>query len=217
MNDKQTAETWSIDTDTPLQAVLDSPDCPPLLHHSLIGPLSWQARNETSLRTTLKSPRVAPQWIAALLALGAAVTIEGEDGQPVQVTLEEVVQRRTRSQAMALHIPTKGLRWGEARVVRTPADEPIVAATAVVEMKNDIVQQARVALTGAGSEPARLAEPAALLAGGPLNADRIQAVAAAVEAAVEPTGDFMGSAEYRRAMAGVLTRRALEQCQSQEI
>jgi CO/xanthine dehydrogenase FAD-binding subunit len=44
----------------------------------------------------------------------------------------------------------------------------------------------------------------------------IRAVATAVEDEVEPEGDFRGSEEYRRAMAGVLTRRALEQCLEKE-
>jgi CO/xanthine dehydrogenase FAD-binding subunit len=37
-----------------------------------------------------------------------------------------------------------------------------------------------------------------------------------VEEEVTPRGDFLGSEEYRRAMAGVLTRRALEQCRLQK-
>ncbi len=215
MNDKPI----SLDAGAPLQSVLDSPDCPPLLRRALTGPLSWQARNETSIRMTLKSPRIAPQWIAALLALGATATIEieqdGESAPPIP--LEDAISRQRSGRVTALHIETGSLRWGVARVARTPADEPIVAATAVIELEGSTVQQARVALTGAWPGPARLAEPAAQLAGGPLTEERIQAVAAAVEAAVEPAADFMGSVEYRRAMAGLLTRRALQQCQSQEL
>jgi len=101
-------------------------------------------------------------------------------------------------------------------VARTLADEPIVAAIAVVALDGDVVGQARVALTGAWPEPLRLAEAAARLVGGPLDAEHIQAVAEAVEEEVAPQGDFLGSAEYRRAMAGVLTRRALERIQRRE-
>jgi CO/xanthine dehydrogenase FAD-binding subunit len=49
-----------------------------------------------------------------------------------------------------------------------------------------------------------------------LDAERIRAVAAAIEQEVVPQGDFLGSEEYRRAMAGVLARRALEACLHQE-
>jgi CO/xanthine dehydrogenase FAD-binding subunit len=85
-----------------------------------------------------------------------------------------------------------------------------------VETDNGVVRQARVALTGAWSEPVGLAEAAAQLVGEPLDEKHIQAVADAVEKEVTPKGDFRGSEEYRRAMAGVLTRRALEACWRQE-
>jgi CO/xanthine dehydrogenase FAD-binding subunit len=111
----------------------------------------------------------------------------------------------------ALHVPD-GACWGEASVARTPADEPIVAAFAAVDWDGEVVCRARVALTGVWPEPARLAKAPLKLVGGPLDDAWIRRVAATVEAEVEPRGDYRGSQEYRRAMAGVLTRRALERC-----
>jgi len=229
MKKDRTKKMWTIVTDAPLQSVLDRPDAPPLLRQTLTGALSWQTRNETPVRKALKSPRIAPQWMAALLALGATVTVEGESG-PEEVALA-VGTGLLRPHA--LHVPrAEGTRWGAAHVGRTPADEPIVAAVAVVEMtgpstgpsassgqssgQGGVVQQARVALTGVWPEAVRLAEAPARLVGGPLDETSIRAVAEAVVMEVAPTGDFMGSEGYRRAMAGVLTRRALEQCLHQE-
>ena len=77
---------------------------------------------------------------------------------------------------------------------------------------DDAVKAARVALTGVWPEAALLAAAPADLAGGPLSAERIQAVADAVIEEVDPPDDFLGSAAYRQVMAGVLTRRALEHC-----
>jgi CO/xanthine dehydrogenase FAD-binding subunit len=37
-----------------------------------------------------------------------------------------------------------------------------------------------------------------------------------VQAEVTPKGDYRGGAEYRKAMAGVMTRRALQQCMEGE-
>jgi CO/xanthine dehydrogenase FAD-binding subunit len=42
-------------------------------------------------------------------------------------------------------------------------------------------------------------------------------VADGVVEEVDPRGDFLGSEEYRRAMANVTTRRALEECLRQEV
>jgi len=212
MRDDQAQRVWSIDTGALLQAVVDDPACPPLLRQALTGVLSWQARNETPLWRTLAAPRLAPQWVASLLALGTTLVVDGEE-VPLAVGVHFPRSARRAGQAShALHVRVGGLRWGEAHVARTPADEPIVAAVAVVEMAGNVVQAARVALTGVWPEPARLAQAATQLVGAPLDEEHIRAVAAAVEQEVAPKGDFMGSREYRRAMAGVLTRRALGQC-----
>ncbi|HUX76565.1 MAG TPA: hypothetical protein VMY40_08010 [Anaerolineae bacterium] len=229
VNPVSTGGVWSVDADAPLQSVLDRPDTPPLLRQALTGVLSWQTRNETPVRRTLTSPRLAPQWAAALLALGATVTIEGDDG-PAEVPLESLLQRQAEGLVSALHVELGSVRWGEARVARTPADEPIVSAVAVVDIDNPstsdprsasgqggVVRRARVALTGAWPEPARLAKAPARLVGGPLDAERIQAVADGVAEEVDPRGDFLGSEGYRRAMASVTTRRALEACLRQEV
>ena len=211
---------WYIDASASLQAVLDSSECPLLLRQTLISVLSWQRRNQTPVQKALTSPRVAPQWVAGLLALGCTVIVE-EDAGRTETPLDVWLQQKNGGKITALHVSISDpgaagkageVRWGEAHVARTPADDPIVAAIAVVEMAGDTVRLARVALTGAWPGPARLANAPAQLAGGPLDLDRLRAVAAAVEKEVEPKGNFRGSKAYRRAMAGLLTYRALKEC-----
>lgn len=221
MNDSQTrlaevarhGEALSVDGDTSLQALLDRPECHPLVCASLAGVASWQIRVETPVRRAIASPRVAPQWVAALLALGATVTLAADDG-PRTLALAEMIENRTAGRVLALHIPAggPGRRWGRACVARTPADAPIVLAVAVVETDDQTVRLARVALAGVWQEPVHLARATGSLVGGPLTAPRIRAVAAGVAQEVQPSGDYLGSVAYRRAMAQVLSRRALEQC-----
>ncbi len=196
---------WSIEAGSSLQQVLDQPDIPPLLRWSLTGDMSWQVRSETTVGRSLRAPGIAPRWYTALLALGATVEVEG-----TEVGLEEMSAGRPA----ALHIPLVGpaIRWGAASVSRTPADVAIVAAVAVVELDDGLVRQARIGLTGVWPRPAQLAQAAAQLAGGPLTPTAIAQTAEAVAREVAPPDDLMGSAEYRREMAGLLTRRALEQC-----
>ncbi|MFC2030533.1 FAD binding domain-containing protein [Chloroflexota bacterium] len=203
--------TWCIGADASLQEAFDSPDCPLLLRLALNGALSWQERNRRQVGRALVSPSIAPQWSAALLAFGATVKIEGDSG-PLEVPLEDVIHRRAKGEAVSLIVETAGKRTGEAHVGRTPADEPIVAAVAAVEVEGELVSSARIALTGAWQTPVQLADAPAQLIGRSLDEEGIQAVAGAVETEVSPRDDFRGSEEYRRAMAGVLTRRALAQC-----
>jgi CO/xanthine dehydrogenase FAD-binding subunit len=203
---------WTIAPDVPLQAVLDDPARPPLLASALTGVLAWQTRNETTVHRGLLATRIAPQFVASLLALGATVTLDGEGGSeelPLEALLEE---GRVREASLLRVYAPPGTRWGEARVARTPTDAPIVAAFALVELANGTVRQARVALTGAWREPARLAEAPSRLVGNPFDPAHIAEVGIAVCDEVAPVGDFRGSEAYRRAMAGVVTRRALCAC-----
>jgi CO/xanthine dehydrogenase FAD-binding subunit len=159
-----------------------------------------------------------PQWIAALLALGATVTLEGDDGAN-EVPLNVLVKKDAKGEVTALHVSMLGgnVVWGEAHVARTPSDDPIVAAFAVLTMNGETVEAARLVLTGVWPEAVRLSEAADLLIGKSLSAGHIADVAAAIEDEVEPVGDYLGSEVYRRAMAGVLARRALETCLEQEV
>jgi CO/xanthine dehydrogenase FAD-binding subunit len=218
MNEQIESEAWTVDPGASLQSVLDEPSCPPLVGRALTGVHSWQLRNETSVDRTLRASQRVPQWIAALLALRATLTLEDDDGAE-EVPLDVYVKKDVEGKVMALHVPMLGANtvWGEAHVARTPSDDPIVAAFAVLTMSGEAVEQARVALTGVWPEAVRLSDAADLLIGKSLSSDRIADVAAAIEDEVEPVGDYLGSEAYRRAMAGVLACRALEMCLEQEV
>jgi CO/xanthine dehydrogenase FAD-binding subunit len=87
------------------------------------------------------------------------------------------------------------VRGGLARVARTPTDQPIVAAAAVVDG-----DQRRLVVGGVAERPVLLRLAAA------------DELAPALEAALADAlllSDWLGSAEYRREMALVLGRRAL--------
>ena len=202
-----------MNADASLQSTVDQALCPPLLRRLLALVLPWQTRNTTPVLRALASPRIAPQWLAGLLAMGAEVAVAA-DGRLREFSLEAVLRDRPEGIIETLRVPSGApqLGEGEAHVSRTPTDEPIVAAVAIVTVNRGIVQQARVALTGVWPEPVRLAESPVYLVGGKLNPERIREVAALVEKEVAPRGDFRGGEDYRREMARVMTRRALERC-----
>ena len=210
------AGCWEITCETTLQAVVECIGCPEIFRRTLTGPMSWQVRNRTTIDRVLTTPSTALSWFAVLLALGAEVSVEGQGRVPVELFLE----RRVKGRLDLLHVPALDrsgkplgdIRWGESRVARTPSDEPIVSAVAVVRGGAGAVTRARLALTGVWPRAVALSGAAALLLGSRLTVDRIDEVAAAVAGEVAPKGDFLGSAEYRRAMSGVMARRALEGC-----
>jgi carbon-monoxide dehydrogenase medium subunit len=208
------AQAWlSLGAQASLQAVYEATAGPGLLRRALTGRITWQECNETTVAKATLYAHLAPQWVAALLALGGRVAIQQEEQEePLTDFIWRKESHRGELVAVQLPLSVAGRVWGESHVARTPADEPIVGAVAVVDLTGDVVRQARLALTGVWREPVRLAQSADLLVGGPLNDDRIRQAAAAVEREVTPLSDFRGGAEYRRAMAGVLARRALNEC-----
>lgn len=197
-----------------LQAVYECPDCPEPVRQALSGRVSWQERVETTVARAINSPKQAPQWVATLLALGAKVVFLEDDidesGLADYMTRVDSKRGKLGGVRLPLEVPERV--WGEAHVGRTPADDPIVAAIAVVDLDSNVVRRARLGLTGVWREAARLAEAAQMLIGGQLTEERIKPVIRALDSEVDPKGDFLGSDTYRRVMAGVVTRRALEDC-----
>jgi len=212
-------QPWGIDTGAPLQSFMEWLECPVLLRQSLIGPISWQRRNEFSVGQALRNLRLAPEWVAALLAWGATVSLRDATAGET-CALADVLARKGEARAIKLlHVSRVDTgtsvvrRWGEAHVARTPADEPIVSVIVVVDLADGVVQEARIALTGVWQVPVALGAAANKLLGNGLTPVEITTAAAAVRQEVRPQRDFRGSAKYRRNMAFVLTRRALQRCQ----
>jgi CO/xanthine dehydrogenase FAD-binding subunit len=149
-----------------------------------------------------------PELLLALLVLGAeAVSLSGQGAQRVLDLGAYLAQGAPEGELLLeLRFPTlaAGALAALARVARTPRDQAIVAAAALVGDG-----QVRLAVAAGGAAPQRVAGAEAALAGQPLTGERLEAAAREVESAVMPHSDFRGSAEYRRAMAGVVARRAL--------
>ena len=84
----------------------------------------------------------------------------------------------------------------------------------VSRLPDNACREARIVLGAAGTTPIRARAAEDLLRGQELTGDAIRAAADTVPDAVDPLDDFRGSADYKREMAGVFTRRALEQALS---
>ncbi len=153
--------------------------------------------------------------LAALLACDARVVLADRAGEQ-QRSLGEFLARRTALLAAPAIITELWVPWPAshtgaalASVARTLADAPIVIAAAVVQRDGEQCGAARLALGGVAEAPWDASSLAAGLIGRPWTAAAVAALAGRVAETVRPTGDFRGSAEYRQAMAEVLSARAL--------
>ncbi len=97
-------------------------------------------------------------------------------------------------------------------VARTPSDKPIVSVIASARIENQVAREVRIALGGVGETALRANAAEKILENQALNDALIEnAVGAMHESPLHPRGDFRGSAEYRKEMAIVLTRRAVKE------
>ncbi len=170
-------------------------------------------RQVATVAGAVLTPHGPPEVLLALLALDARVVQRGAAGER-ELPLAEF---------LALGAPPQGewlaaVRWqcpgGQAggaltRTARTPRDAAIVAAAAVVTRVEAVCQSARLAVAGAGVIPHRATLAEAGLQGRALTVEAAHAAAAQVVARLEFASDLRASAEYRRATAEVLARRAL--------
>jgi CO/xanthine dehydrogenase FAD-binding subunit len=212
---KQSPAYLSLPAGAALEAVYQAAECPELVRRTLGRPLSWQHRTGITVEQTILSPNLAPAWIAALLAWGAVVVFQ-DGGQEQEIALADFLPRTASRQgklaAVRLPLDVPGRVWGEAHVAPMPAADPVVTVAAVVDLDGEDVREARLALTGVWYEYARLAQAAKSLQGALLSDRQIDQAARSVAQEITPQGDFRGSADYRREMAAVLTRRVLEAC-----
>jgi carbon-monoxide dehydrogenase medium subunit len=93
---------------------------------------------------------------------------------------------------------------------RTADDYATVAVAARGEVDNGTVRNLRVALAAAASTPVHATAVEQALEGQQATPDNIRRAAEAVADQVDPLDDFRGSPDYKRDMAVVFTRRALE-------
>ena len=94
-------------------------------------------------------------------------------------------------------------------VGRSPKDKPIVGAAAYVHVDEGLAATVRLAVGGADAKPVRLLKAEHLLKDTLLRQTDLDAALQPALAQLDPVSDFRGSAEYRREMARVLSKRAL--------
>jgi carbon-monoxide dehydrogenase medium subunit len=159
--------------------------------------------------------------VVALLACAARVTLETPAGRhslslaeflPVRVALlaEPVLITEVFVLLDPETTPPKA-EWALASVARTPSDTPILVVAAMLALDHGRCVAARVAMGGIAQSPVLLPEIETVLVGQIPSPDLFAEAGSRAGALVHPTGDFRSSAEYRRAMAEVLTERALHQ------
>jgi probable selenate reductase FAD-binding subunit len=209
-----------IGATTPLQVLVDAPE----LATAALGVVQQAARLTAGRNLRLAATVGGTLAVAgsedalavALLALDAEVVLRapGERRWP----LDDFLVQRERLLAdgyliAEIAIPSQGVGTASAfvRVGRTPADRPIVCAAARLTLADGVCVNPRLALGGVAERPICLPEVEDLVAGKSPGDDLFDAAVRSAMEVVAPPSDYRGSADYRRALAGILMRRVLVQ------
>jgi carbon-monoxide dehydrogenase medium subunit len=171
-------------------------------------------RNRGTIGGALCQADPSEDLSAVCAAVGARMVIRGLGGERV-VDMYEFNRGPYRTAVgedemlVEIRVPLDAVS-GSAyeKVDRRVGDWAVVAAGACVVLADGTIERAGIALAAVGADVV-CAEAEQTLIGRPPSAELFEAAGRAAAAACSPVSDQRGSAEYKRHVAAVLTRRAL--------
>jgi aerobic carbon-monoxide dehydrogenase medium subunit len=176
-----------------------------------------QVRHRGTIGGSLAHGDPASDQPAVLLACEGSVIVRGAGGER-EVAAADLFQDYLTTAVADGEILTEvrwpamdGYGYGYEKFNRRKEDWAMVAVSALVKKGADgSCEDVRIGLTHMASVPLRATAAEAALRGQPLTADSIAAAADQAAEGTEPPADLNASADYKRHLARVLCRRALE-------
>jgi carbon-monoxide dehydrogenase medium subunit len=172
-------------------------------------------RNRATLAGNLAYASPAADVAPPLLALGASLTLVSKARGARTVALAEFM-RGPRQTALApdeliaeVSFPIEdGMKQGYFKfALRNAMAISLVSGAVVLRMEGSQVREAGLALGAVAPKPYRVAEAEAALTGRAPDDAQVRQAARLAAASTSPIGDIRASAEYRREMTEVMTRR----------
>lgn len=187
----------------------------PLLAEAAAAIGDIQVRNRGTLGGSLAHADPGADYPAAMLALGAEITVIGPGGERTLAAADFFVDLFTTALAeteviTSVRVPKAA--GGAYLKHRHPASSyAVVGAAARVELDDSgQVSACALGIGGVVGKAVLAEEAAAALVGGPADPERIAAAAGKVAASLDdPLGDLYASGEFRCHLAGVYGKRAL--------
>jgi len=173
-------------------------------------------RNRGTLVGSLCHADPQGDWASVVLSLGGSVVAQGPRGRRSILMADFVtgpfqnVLDPDEIAVEAIVPPARGERKGGYRKLeRRVGDFATVGVAISIEMAENTVTRAGIALTGVGGSTIAATAAAEALTGRPLTSDSIGQAAELAAQAARPRTDHRGSAEYKRHMVRTFVLRLL--------
>jgi carbon-monoxide dehydrogenase medium subunit len=184
---------------------------------SIIG--SMQLRNRGTVGGNICNAAPSADSAPPLLCLGAKAIVARLGGNRI-VPLDRFFNGPGQTALapneilMGIEVPAPPIYSSGCYLRHTPRQEMDIAVVGVASLlviskQNDQCREARIALGAVAPTPIRVPQAEAILAGRSLTDETIHEAAERAAEAAHPISDTRGSAEYRKEIVKVLTRRTL--------
>lgn len=173
-------------------------------------------RNRGTLVGSLCHADPQGDWASVMMALDASVVAHGPSGRRT-ISMRDLVSGPFQN---TLHVdevaveavvpPPQGTAaGGYLKLERRVGDFATAGVAVAIDQVGNEVVKAGIGLTGVGGSTISADEAAQILVGGPLSVEGIEEAAELAARAAQPHGDHRGSADYKRQLVRVFTRRLL--------
>lgn len=180
---------------------------------------SIQVRNRATVVGNVCRASPSADTLPPLVADRAVLQIQGPDGQR-ECAVEDFCTGPGRNALAAgeivthIRIPAPPAGTGKVYIKhgrRAQMELATVGVAVTLTLRDATCIAISIVLAAVAPTPLRAARAEAVLRGQPLTSELIAAAAQVASDESRPIGDVRGSADYRRDMVRVLTRRAIEQ------
>jgi carbon-monoxide dehydrogenase medium subunit len=154
---------------------------------------------------------------ALMIALDASFVLTGPKGERVvkadgyflglystQLEPDEILTQ------IRIPIPPSASGWSYQKLKRKTGDFATAATAVLLQMRGGKVAKVNIALTNVAPTALKATAAEAALVGKPLDEANLAEAARLAMSICDPTPDQRGDAEYKTAMCGEMTRRALQ-------
>lgn len=153
---------------------------------------------------------------ALMMALSASFVLRGAGGERVvpadgffRGTYDTLLEPGEIMTQIRIPVPAAGSGYCYAKLKRKTGDFAAAASAVLLRMKGGVVEDVRIALTNVGATPLRATQAEDALRGKALDDAAIANAARLAMSICAPSPDQRGDVEYKTAMAGEMTVRAL--------